>query len=402
MVPGVPEGDVTAITLMSRKSYDITLSLYSQAPGPLAGNHGFPERRHSACGMIKGRVGRSGDPELFLLAPLPPLPSPPRPPSAPQGPGRGGHASGTLQPRPAPPRPLPSVQEARKEPLGAMDGAVMEGPLFLQSQRFGTKVACICVSVSGAGLARPFWTRGGCKDPERGTGPEAGPSAARATVKPRDVPWKSRAVPSLVRSWDDIIFGKVSLPGKSRTGSACADRSFLVGRVRPRTPAPFVLFQRWRKTWAVLYPASPHGVARLEFFDHKGSSSGGGRGGSRRLDCKMIRLAECVSVVPVSVESPPEPGAAAFRLDTAQRSHLLAADALSSAAWVQTLCRNAFPVRGWGWAALGAGLADSIGLLQRQGTFCNYPGPKGIIYKVPCAPFSAERRLGIGADREPT
>lgn len=98
----------------------------------------------------------------------------------------------------------------------------------------------------------------------------------------------------------------------------------------------------------MLYPASPHGVARLEFFDHKGSSSGGGRGGSRRLDCKMIRLAECVSVVPVTVESPPEPGAAAFRLDTAQRSHLLAADAASSTAWVQTLCRTAFPVSDWG------------------------------------------------------
>ncbi|KAH0515894.1 Docking protein 1 [Microtus ochrogaster] len=108
--------------------------------------------------------------------------------------------------------------------------------------------------------------------------------------------------------------------------------------------------KRWRKTWAVLYPASPHGVARLEFFDHKGSSYGGGRGGSRRLDCKMIRLAECVSVAPVSVESPPEPGATAFRLDTAQRSHLLAADAPSSAAWVQTLCRNAFPKGGWALA----------------------------------------------------
>lgn len=103
----------------------------------------------------------------------------------------------------------------------------------------------------------------------------------------------------------------------------------------------------------MLYPASPHGVARLEFFDHKGSSSGGGRGGSRRLDCKVIRLAECVSVAPVAVESPPEPGAAAFRLDTAQRSHLLAADASSSAAWVQTLCLNAFPVRGPGLPVRG-------------------------------------------------
>ncbi|XP_046288143.1 docking protein 1 isoform X1 [Marmota monax] len=137
----------------------------------------------------------------------------------------------------------PRGQEARKELPGAMDGAVMEGPLFLQSQRFGTK--------------------------------------------------------------------------------------------------------KWRKTWAVLYPASPHGVARLEFFDHKGSNSGGGRGGSRRLDCKVIRLAECVSVAPVAVDSPPEPGAVAFRLDTAQRSHLLAADAQSSVAWVQTLCRNAFQKGSW-------------------------------------------------------
>lgn len=119
----------------------------------------------------------------------------------------------------------------------------------------------------------------------------------------------------------------------------------------------------------MLYPASPHGVARLEFFDHKGSSSGGGRGGSRRLDCKVIRLAECVSVAPVAVESPPEPGAAAFRLDTAQRSHLLAADASSSAAWVQTLCLNAFPVRGPGLPVRGWGkLHWSPEALQGEGS----------------------------------
>ena len=49
---------------------------------------------------------------------------------------------GTPPASPAPPRPAtppgPPGQEARKEPPGAMDGAVMEGPLFLQSQRFGT------------------------------------------------------------------------------------------------------------------------------------------------------------------------------------------------------------------------------------------------------------------------
>lgn len=39
----------------------------------------------------------------------------------------------------------------------------MEGPLFLQSQRFGTKVVCICVCVwrGGGGMVKPLWTRSG-------------------------------------------------------------------------------------------------------------------------------------------------------------------------------------------------------------------------------------------------
>uniref|UniRef100_A0A2I2YBS9 IRS-type PTB domain-containing protein n=1 Tax=Gorilla gorilla gorilla TaxID=9595 RepID=A0A2I2YBS9_GORGO len=101
--------------------------------------------------------------------------------------------------------------------------------------------------------------------------------------------------------------------------------------------------KRWRKTWAVLYPASPHGVAWLKFFDHKGSSSGSGRGSSCCLDCKVIHLAKCVSLVPVAVESLPEPSATAFHLDT----HLLAVDVPPSAAWLQTLCQN--PLRKGSW-----------------------------------------------------
>uniref|UniRef100_F6Y147 Docking protein 1 n=2 Tax=Monodelphis domestica TaxID=13616 RepID=F6Y147_MONDO len=101
--------------------------------------------------------------------------------------------------------------------------------------------------------------------------------------------------------------------------------------------------KKWRKTWAVLYPSSPNGVARLEFFEHKGSGSGGGWGGSRRLDCRVIRLSDCVSVAPVTSDSPPGPGTSVFRLDTAQRSHLLAAEGPASVAWVQILCQTAFP-----------------------------------------------------------
>lgn len=58
--------------------------------------------------------------------------------------GRGWNSCVGHGPAPPLPRPRPALspqgQEARKEPPGAMDGSVMEGPLFLQSQRFGTKV----------------------------------------------------------------------------------------------------------------------------------------------------------------------------------------------------------------------------------------------------------------------
>ncbi|XP_043827212.1 docking protein 1 [Dromiciops gliroides] len=108
--------------------------------------------------------------------------------------------------------------------------------------------------------------------------------------------------------------------------------------------------KKWKKTWAVLYPSSPNGVARLEFFEHKGSGSGSGWGGSRRLDCRVIRLSDCVSVAPVALDSPPVPGTSAFRLDTAQRSHLLAAEGPASVAWVQILCQTAFPKGCWSLA----------------------------------------------------
>lgn len=66
------------------------------------------------------------------------LPTPTTTAGTREGRARLGHPA-------APPRPAPSPwgQEARKETAWAMDGAVMEGPLFLQSQRFGTKVVCL-------------------------------------------------------------------------------------------------------------------------------------------------------------------------------------------------------------------------------------------------------------------
>lgn len=69
----------------------------------------------------------------------------------------------------APPRPAsgPPSQEARKEPPGAMDGAVMEGPLFLQSQRFGAKVVW-------AGVTEPHPSWRWATEPKRREGARGG------------------------------------------------------------------------------------------------------------------------------------------------------------------------------------------------------------------------------------
>ncbi|XP_034990439.2 docking protein 1 isoform X1 [Zootoca vivipara] len=99
--------------------------------------------------------------------------------------------------------------------------------------------------------------------------------------------------------------------------------------------------KRWKKSWFVLYPASPHGVARLEFFDGKEGPVPAERVGTRRLDKKIVRLADCVSVAPAPDGSPKE-GLSAFRLETNERSYLFAAEPHEVADWVARLCEAAF------------------------------------------------------------
>uniref|UniRef100_A0A8C8RZ02 Docking protein 1 n=1 Tax=Pelusios castaneus TaxID=367368 RepID=A0A8C8RZ02_9SAUR len=99
--------------------------------------------------------------------------------------------------------------------------------------------------------------------------------------------------------------------------------------------------KRWKKNWFVLYPASQHGVARLEFFDCKDPGAPVEKLSTKRLDKKIIRLADCVSVAPVP-ESGPKDSTATFRLDTSDKSYLFAAEREQSAEWVEKLCEIAF------------------------------------------------------------
>lgn len=93
----------------------------------------------------------------------------------------------------------------------------------------------------------------------------------------------------------------------------------------------------------MLYPASQHGVARLEFFDCKEPAAPPERLGTRRLDKTVVRLADCTSVAPVA-ESGPRAGMSVFRLETSDRSYLFATDKQQSEEWVAKLCEIAFPV----------------------------------------------------------
>ncbi|XP_076993896.1 docking protein 3 [Tamandua tetradactyla] len=100
----------------------------------------------------------------------------------------------------------------------------------------------------------------------------------------------------------------------------------------------------WRKVWALLYAGSPSGVARLESWEVRDGGSGPASdrtaGPGRRGERRVIRLADCVSVLPADGESCPR-DTGAFLLTTTERSHLLAAQ--HRQAWMGPICQLAFP-----------------------------------------------------------
>ncbi|KAM4536750.1 docking protein 1b isoform 1-T1 [Odontesthes bonariensis] len=107
--------------------------------------------------------------------------------------------------------------------------------------------------------------------------------------------------------------------------------------------------KKWKKNWFVLYPASQNGIARLEFYDSPSGSSGsgGGSGGgtnekTRKLDKKIIRLSECISILPALTESCPKENMAAFCVETNDKTHVFAAEKNTAKEWMDTMCDIAF------------------------------------------------------------
>ncbi|KAL4660952.1 docking protein 1 isoform X1 [Arapaima gigas] len=97
--------------------------------------------------------------------------------------------------------------------------------------------------------------------------------------------------------------------------------------------------KKWKKSWFVLYPASQNGIARLEFFDCSNASE---KPNTKKLDKKIIRLAECISILPALTEVCPKENMAAFCVETNDKTHVFAADKQTSAEWVEKMCELAF------------------------------------------------------------
>ncbi|XP_031707145.1 docking protein 1b isoform X2 [Anarrhichthys ocellatus] len=108
--------------------------------------------------------------------------------------------------------------------------------------------------------------------------------------------------------------------------------------------------KKWKKNWFVLYPASQNGIARLEFFDAPSGGVGGAGGTSgsgsnektRKLDKKIIRLSECISILPAVTESCPKENMAAFCVETNDKTHVFAAEKNVAKDWMDTMCDIAF------------------------------------------------------------
>ncbi|XP_061922843.1 docking protein 1b [Entelurus aequoreus] len=106
--------------------------------------------------------------------------------------------------------------------------------------------------------------------------------------------------------------------------------------------------KKWKKNWFVLFPASQNGIARLEFFDSHGSggaavaSGSGSNEKTKKLDKKIIRLSECISILPALTESCPKDNMAAFCVETNDKTHVFAAEKNSAKEWMDTMCDIAF------------------------------------------------------------
>lgn len=95
-----------------------------------------------------------------------------------------------------------------------------------------------------------------------------------------------------------------------------------------------------------LYQPSASGVGRIELYEMKDGPLGFSGGtskppGLKRMEKRVIRLTDCLSISPAPEESCPNEFSA-FDVNTTQRTYTFAAPCNED--WMQTLCELAFLV----------------------------------------------------------
>ncbi|XP_058628615.1 docking protein 2 isoform X2 [Onychostoma macrolepis] len=99
---------------------------------------------------------------------------------------------------------------------------------------------------------------------------------------------------------------------------------------------------KWKRYWLTLHPASRQGIARLELSEavHERSTVVVRRHPER----KVVRLADCVSVVklPPHAEACPGENMAAFCVETEDKRLVFAAEKESCGEWMDIICNTAF------------------------------------------------------------
>ena len=100
----------------------------------------------------------------------------------------------------------------------------------------------------------------------------------------------------------------------------------------------------WRKIWMLLFKPSSTGVGRLEFYNTSESSFISDQrkaGRQKTAESKVVRLSDCLSVVPAVKESCPS-GCTAFYLKTMQYTYTFAS--MTSQDWLNAVSHLAFRV----------------------------------------------------------
>uniref|UniRef100_A0A4W3J510 IRS-type PTB domain-containing protein n=1 Tax=Callorhinchus milii TaxID=7868 RepID=A0A4W3J510_CALMI len=109
-----------------------------------------------------------------------------------------------------------------------------------------------------------------------------------------------------------------------------------------------LLLQKWKKVWLSLYSQSSQSVARLEYCEYKEGSTMSERQSSKRMDRKLIRMSECISIFEVVSENYPKESGV-FAVETTTKMYTFATDKSDCIEWVQKLKETTFEVSVWSW-----------------------------------------------------